>query len=283
MSLGLCLSGGGIKGAAHIGALQALEEENIKFDYLSGTSSGSIVASLYSIGYTPAEIYQLFSKYICHINYVEPKNVIKIIYGLITKGKITIDGMNSGEIIEKIINEAALKKSITNISQIRKPLIIPSIDLQSGEVYFFSSVELKDSISDNIININNINIGAAVRASCSYPGIFSPYKYNNRLLVDGGIKENVPWKGIKGLGATKTLAIVFETEEKKRKEMNIINVIENSFNMLVKELSEYEDDGVDIIIKIKSDPTSLLDKTKFKLFYEKGYKEVKKNIDKIRI
>lgn len=48
MKLGLCLAGGGIKGIAHIGAIKALEEENIKFDYISGTSSGSIVATLYA-------------------------------------------------------------------------------------------------------------------------------------------------------------------------------------------------------------------------------------------
>ena len=50
MKLGLCLSGGGVKGAAHIGVLKALSEEKIKIDYISGTSSGSIVATLYAIG-----------------------------------------------------------------------------------------------------------------------------------------------------------------------------------------------------------------------------------------
>ena len=56
MKLGLALSGGGIKGAAHIGVLKAFEDENIKIDYISGTSSGSIVATLYAIGYKPEEI-----------------------------------------------------------------------------------------------------------------------------------------------------------------------------------------------------------------------------------
>lgn len=60
MKLGLSLAGGGIKGVSHIGALKALEEENIKFDYISGTSSGSIVATLYAVGYTPDEIYEIF-------------------------------------------------------------------------------------------------------------------------------------------------------------------------------------------------------------------------------
>ena len=63
MKLGLALAGGGVKGAAHIGALKALEEENIKIDYIGGTSSGSIVATLYAAGYKPDDIYYIFKMY----------------------------------------------------------------------------------------------------------------------------------------------------------------------------------------------------------------------------
>ena len=63
MENGLCLAGGGVKGAAHIGVIKALEEENIDFKYIGGTSSGSIVACLYSCGFTSDEIYKIFKKY----------------------------------------------------------------------------------------------------------------------------------------------------------------------------------------------------------------------------
>ena len=62
MNLGLSLSGGGVKGAAHIGVIKALEEENIKIDCIAGTSSGSIVASLYAMGFCADEIYTLLKK-----------------------------------------------------------------------------------------------------------------------------------------------------------------------------------------------------------------------------
>ena len=88
---GLCLSGGGTKAAAHIGALRALEEENIKFDCVSGTSSGSIVATMYALGYTSQEMYEMFNKYSKKIKYIELRNILKIIYGLIFKGRIIID------------------------------------------------------------------------------------------------------------------------------------------------------------------------------------------------
>ena len=62
MKLGLCLAGGGIKGAAHIGAIKALREAGVHFEYISGTSSGSIVATLYACGYSTDEIYVAFKK-----------------------------------------------------------------------------------------------------------------------------------------------------------------------------------------------------------------------------
>ena len=63
MELGLALSGGGVKGAAHIGVIKALEEAGIKISSISGTSSGSIVAVLYACGYSSNEIYYIFKKY----------------------------------------------------------------------------------------------------------------------------------------------------------------------------------------------------------------------------
>lgn len=79
MRLGLSLAGGGVKGAAHIGVLKAFEERNIKIDYISGTSSGSIVSTLYAVGYKADEIYEIFKKYCGQINYISISNIFKLI------------------------------------------------------------------------------------------------------------------------------------------------------------------------------------------------------------
>ena len=141
MELGLSLSGGGIKGAAHIGALAAIEEEKIKINYISGTSSGSIVASLYSMGYSPEEIYSIFKKYCKKIKYVKIANILKLIYGLIIKREIIISGLNNGKEIELLLKKYSRKKGIINIEDINLPLVIPSVNLQDGSVCIFSSIK----------------------------------------------------------------------------------------------------------------------------------------------
>ena len=103
MKLGLCLAGGGIKGAAHIGVLKALEEENITFDYLAGTSSGSIIATLYSIGYNSDEMYKLFKEYCKQIKYIDGVNIISIVKDIIISKKLNITGLNNGNKLENII------------------------------------------------------------------------------------------------------------------------------------------------------------------------------------
>lgn len=135
MKIGICFAGGGIKGTAHIGALKAFEEENIEFDYIGGTSSGSIVAILYSLGFNSNEIYEIFKKYINKINYVDVYNIFKLIIGMLTKRKKVINGLNNGNKIEKIVNKECNKKGISNISEIKKKILIPSVDMCYGKIH----------------------------------------------------------------------------------------------------------------------------------------------------
>lgn len=152
--------------------LKALEEENIKFDFISGTSSGSIVSALYGAGYKADEIFELFKKYCKKIKYVDGKNIFKFIYGIFVKQKIVINGFNSGTILEKIIKEACDAKQFYLIKDSRVPIIIPSVDLYTGAIYVFTSEEKRNKFSDECIYVNDIEIGKAVRASCSYPRDF---------------------------------------------------------------------------------------------------------------
>ncbi len=282
MKNGLCLAGGGVKGAAHIGSIKALEEANIKFDYVGGTSSGSIVACLYACGFTADEMYDIFKKYCKKIKYVDIKNIIELILGLLFTGRIVIKGLNTGKQIEKLMNKVCNKKGIYDINDIKMPLVIPSVDLCKGDVICFTSCKFRNTISDNTIFRNDIEIGKAVRASCSYPVVFEPCSYKNIKLVDGGVRENVPWKELKALGADKVINIIFEDKENTVCNKNLIEVAGRSIGLLCRELSNYELNGADLTLKITSNKVGLLDMKKIDELYELGYRQTKENIKKIK-
>lgn len=234
------------------------------------------------MGFNYKEILILFKKYSKKIKYIDGKNILKLIYGILIKRKIIIDGLNSGKIIEEIVNEVAGQKNIKKIKDIKMPLLIPSVDIHNGEIYCFCSKSIRSKLSDNIIFDNNIEIGKAVRSSCSYPVVFSPCKYNNTELIDGGIRENIPWKGLKEIGAEKVISIVFEEELNNNCCENIIDVVGNSLNILSHELLNYEIIGTDYLLKIKTNNISLLDMKQIDKLFEIGYKTTKLKIKEIR-
>ena len=272
-----------MKGAAHIGVLKAMEESNIKIDCISGTSSGSIVATLYSVGYTSDEIIKIFEENAKKIKYIDFKNIFNIIKNLSKKHKFIIEGFNTGEIIENIINKYCKMKKIENIKDIQKDMIIASVSLNSGKVYFFESIKGEYRYSDEVIHIKDFNIGKAVRASCSFPGVFCPCKTKDDILIDGGVRENIPWKEIKKIGIDKVLCVVFEEEKIIKKEKNIIDAISGSINLMGRELANYELIGADYTLKIKTKEVSLLDSSEINYLYQQGYYQAKKYLKNLQI
>lgn len=164
MKLGLALAGGGIKGAAHIGALKALEENGIKVDAIAGTSIGSIVSSLYAMGYpidTMLEIFRYSAKEIM-------KTDAKYFAGNLKNSRRLFGyGLLSGETIEIALKECAREKGIKNIKDIEMPISIPTVDIVNSQKYVFTNADFKE---DNYIN--EAIIEKAVRASCSFPRSF---------------------------------------------------------------------------------------------------------------
>ena len=281
MKIGLSLSGGGVKGAAHIGVLKALEEKNIKIDSIAGTSSGCIVATLYVAGFNSDEIYFIFKKYCKKIKYVDWKNVLKLIGGLIFKRKIVIDGLNSGKEIEVLLNNMCRQKHLYNISDFKMPLIIPTVDICNGKVVCFSLFKNEKRYLSNTVFINSMNIGKAVRASCSYPVVFSPSNFRDTKLIDGGIRENIPWRELKEIGTDKVLSVVFNDEIDGSCFNNIIDVASRSINLLCKELANYENLGTDYLLQINSKKIGLLDMSKIDELYQIGYEEIKKCVNSL--
>lgn len=280
MKLGLSLAGGGIKGIAHIGAIKALEESNIPIDYISGTSSGSIVSSLYACGYTTSEMYEIFKRYAKTIKYCDAVSILKFIKDLILHRSIRITGLNNGNSIYNLAKEMTYAKGIKNINNVQMPLLIPAVNIKTEDLYVFYSKNVSNFKSDRVKYINDIELAGAIRASCSYPGIFAPYSYKGELLVDGGIAENIPWSELKKIGADKVISITFKNVEGKKCCNNLIEVLDKSFSVMCHELAKYEIYGTDYHIEIEHKNIGLLDTKHLDELYRAGYNQTKKAIEK---
>ena len=118
MKIGLALAGGGIRGAAHIGAIKALEENGIEIEAVGGTSAGSIVAALYAMGYKTDEIIKLFREFSSQVLSLSPKYIWESIKAT---RDIKLGGITTSENIEKVVGQAARKKKIKNRNR-EKPM-----------------------------------------------------------------------------------------------------------------------------------------------------------------
>lgn len=176
----------------------------------------------------------------------------------------------------------AENKHIQDISEIQIPLVIPSVNMYNGKVTCFTSYKNEKRYLSNTIFVKHINIGKAVRASCSYPVVFSPCEFNHTSLIDGGIRENTPWKELKEIGTDKVISVVFKEKFDKECCMNIIDVAARLIGLLSNELSNYEWEGTDYLLEIHTEKIGLLDMDKIDELYEIGYETAKKEMQKIK-
>lgn len=212
MGLGVALAGGGLKGLAHIGALKALEELGIKIEYLSGTSSGSIFASFYAMGFSSDEIKEKTVKYYKMLTKIRKRPIFKAGYTYLASGVAQISGLIDGENIERLVEAVSKDSNITNMNQIKIPYAVATVDTITTKECIFLSKKL-EKYDENIDYIYNAPIAKATRASMSFPGIYTPCDYGKYNFIDGGTKDNLPIRILKNMGASKTLGISFRIDD----------------------------------------------------------------------
>lgn len=279
MKLGLALSGGGIRGIAHAGVLKALEENNIKIDAIGGTSSGSLIATLYALGYSPYYIYILFKRYASEITQINAGAILSGLGNFMKNKKIPILGLKTGNSIEKAFDELASRKGIKNIGEITKmPIVIPTVDIGESKEYIFTNNIPKSKKKDNYIT--DISIGKAVRASSSFPAVFCPCEYESHKFLDGGALDNVPVVEVRKQGVDKVIAVNFKADDIDESS-NMMDVAMRTIDIMGNKISEESLKNSDYILTVRTDKTGLLDTNKLDSCFEYGYKTVIDNIKDI--
>lgn len=217
-SIGLVLSGGGAKGFAHIGALKVFEEAGLQFDYVGGTSMGSIVGGLYAMGYHPDSMVSLVSrqnwnevmndrlprKYIpTEEKYSAERYVVTLPF---RKRKVTLrQGLVTGQRIDMLLTR--LTSPFYEVKEFNKlpiPFVCIGTDLLTGE---------------NVI-LNKGSLNKAIRASMSIPSYFDPVEIDERILIDGGVINNYPVEEVMEMGAEIIVGVDVQSGLHKQEELN---------------------------------------------------------------
>ncbi len=190
--LGLVLGGGGAKGAAHIGILEVLEEMRIPVDCIVGTSMGALVGGSYASGMSAEELATSFGEIDWtstlsgeHLRDLMPihqklarsnySNSLEL--GLRRQGVQGPDGLLASQLVEETIRRlVANARSIGNFEELPTPFFAIATDMVAGEM----------------VVMDQGDIANAMRASMAVPGVFSPVKLDERVLVDGGLIRNLP-------------------------------------------------------------------------------------------
>jgi NTE family protein len=272
MSLGVALAGGGLKGLAHIGALKALEELGIKIDFLSGTSSGSIFATFYAMGYSVEEIKRRTLENYKVLTEIKKKPIFKAGYTYLTSGVAQISGLIDGENIENLVKNVSKDKDITNMNQIEIPYAICTVDTISTKECIFLSKKFNLK-NDDIDYIYDAPIAKATRASMSFPGIYTPCEYDKYNFIDGGTKDNLPIQILKDMGADKTLALSFRIDDYEP-ENDILAILLRTVDIFsLKDVRKAQKDS-DLAIEIDARGASLLEIDNADKLVETGYKTI---------
>ena len=203
--VGLVLGGGGALGLAHIGVLKVLEEQRIPIDFIGGTSMGSIIAGLYASGMSPDEM-QAWLESLDWDEVMSDATPRRELYfrrkqedqryllemGLNWKGPKMGTGLAAGQKFNNLMQLVTLRAAgITDFDRLPIPYRAVATDLQSGTARV----------------LDHGNLATAMRASMAVPGVFTAVEIDGRVLVDGGIVDNLPVDVVKAMGADVVIAV----------------------------------------------------------------------------
>lgn len=175
--VGLALSGGGARGLAHIGVLKVLEQQRVPIDLLAGTSMGGIVAAGYAAGLTPRHLEHEA------LQMTRPRRLLSLADPTLPRR-----GLFEGQ---KIVSYLVSQLGECTFEDLRCPLSLLAVDLRDGRPVPLSQGQVIE----------------AVRATIALPGLFTPVEREGRLLVDGGLLDNVPAGVVRDMGADVVIAV----------------------------------------------------------------------------
>lgn len=286
--IGLVLAGGGALGMAHVGVLKVLEEERIPISYVAGTSMGSIVGAAFATGQTVPNMEKvliesdwdaMFSDGVSRdeVKFRDKAGVNREIYGdtkiSLSGGKLVtpfgaVQGQRLLPVLQRLYDNSP--PSPADFNKFKIPLRVVAADIETGEAVVVSKGEL----------------ATAVRASMSVPGVFAPVEIDGRLLVDGGIVNNLPMDVVRGMGADRLIVVELNADLKKKDELqNPLSVSGQIISLLLAQNSAIQKRTLtkkDILIEPNLTGYSAVDFAKAAELIKLGEEAARKVVPKLK-
>ncbi len=277
----LVLSGGGAKGIAHIGVLKVLEEQGIKPDIILGTSMGSLIGGLYAIGYTPAELEKMVSEF--DWDYLLNDKIARknILIGKGDKNKKTIFSLPLVGLKPQMSTGLYSGQNVLTLLDILTYKYNRKISFDSLPIPFRCVATNIETGTPKIFNYGKLS--EAMRASMSIPSVFSPYKIDGELYVDGGLVNNFPTDIARKMGADIVIgvdvgAVLYKKEEIK----SIIEILDQSASFYNYRIAQKNKKLCDIYIRPNISKVGTMDFNKSNSIVQLGVDATNKQLAKIK-
>lgn len=285
LKIGVVLSGGGAKGAAHVGVLKILEEHNIPVDYIAGTSIGAYVAGMYSLGYSASEVEAIMMGVDWDSGYSDtiPRNILSYRdKQLRDRYNIPLNiGYNEGQV--RAPSGLLRGQTMSQLLRQSTDLVQQFGDFDDLAIpYRAVATDLETSLP---VVISHGSMVKAMQASATVPGALQPAQIEGKLLVDGGIANNMPVDVVKAMGADIIIAVdIGSPLVKKDKLDSTIAVLDQLSNFLTNASTEKQKlllTDKDVLIRPAIDALSTTDFTIMPLALTLGKEAANGQLDKL--
>ncbi len=249
--VGLALGGGAARGLSHFGVIKAFQEQGIPIDCIAGTSSGSIVGGLYASG---LELDMMLSE------------VQKLKWSDFVGFRLSRKALFSSKPIERLVRRFVGDMSFKDL---KIPFTALATDLLTGE-----GVHL---------NRSDIQLAHALRASASFPGVFKPYEFEGRYLIDGGAASNIPVDVVRQMGADVVIAVdVIPHLPLEKMPRHVATIVDRGLDLLLHAVSQQICEDADLVLKPVSQYFSSFNIRRVQEMVDLGEAAVMRQLDDIR-
>lgn len=284
--VGLVLSGGGAKGMTHIGIIRALEENNIPIDYITGTSMGAIIGSLYAMGYSPDDMEALlrspdFKRW--YSGKVEPKYEYYF-----KKNRPSPEFFNIRFAFRDSLHIKPQILPTSMVNPIQMNLVFVELFARAtaacggnfNKLFVPFRCIASDVYNKKPLVLSKGDLGDAVRASMSFPFVFKPIEIDSTLAYDGGIYNNFPTDVMReDFHPDVIIGSVVAANPGKPKENDLMSQLEN---MIMQKTDYSIPDSLGIVMTFKYDDVNLLDFDRLQELHDIGYNRTLNMMDSIK-